>query len=184
MYLTNTQISEMTYNKLAYAVSEGIVSERRLRDYYTSARKKALSRNTRVSKTTEFGHIEKQTFEKLKDLKSLSDLLHEIHDVNKYLNYKGSTITGLKELRTENLNALHESGFDFVNEKNYGDWINFIRWFKSSEYAKYYDSDDEEIKSVFEQAGEGATPEDWANIFDKFLKAGVDENGSLEVQRY
>lgn len=184
MYLSNKQLSEMSFNKLAYGVSTGIINEKRLKDYYTSARKTAMSRNARTTKTSEFGTIEKKDFAKLRDLKNLNDLLHEIHDVNKYLNTKSSTITGLKELREEQLKIFHEYKMDFVNESNYGRFVDFLKWFRSSEYFKYFDSNDKEVRDIFEKAGEGATEEDWERLFNEFITSGVDGNGGRTIQKY
>lgn len=169
MAISLRQIGEMSYNKLAYGVSIGEISVTDLKIYYSSARKRALSRSSRISKTTEFGTIEKVDFAKLRELKTTEALLHEIHDLNKFLSTKSSTITGLKEIRAEQLKIFHENGMEFVNESNYGKFIDFLKWFKSSEYAKFYDSNDDEVGEVFLQAGENATPEDWSGIFEDFL---------------
>lgn len=169
MAISLGQIGRMSYNKLAYGVSIGEISVTDLRIYYSSARKRALSRSSRISKTTEFGTIEKVDFAKLRELKTIEALLHEIHDLNKFLGSAGSTITGLKKRREQQIKIFHENGMEFVNESNYGRFVDFLKWFRSSEYAKYYDSHDDEVGEVFLQAGENATPEDWAGIFENFL---------------
>lgn len=163
------QIGRMSYNKLAYGVSTGEISITDVRIYYSSARKRALSRSSRISKTTEFGTIEKVDFAKLRELKTTEALLHEVHDLNKFLSAKSSTIKGLKEIRAEQLKIFHENNIDFVNESNYGRFVDFLKWFRSSEYAKFYDSNDDEVGEIFLQAGENATPEDWKNLFKEFL---------------
>lgn len=163
------QISQMSYNQLAYGVSVGEISITDLRIYYSSARKRALERNKRITKTTEFGEIEKVSFEKLRNLKTIDALIHEIHDVNKYLSKKSSTITGLKEIRSWQIELWKKHGFTFVDESNYARFSDFIKWFQNSEYLKYFDSDDEEVGNIFIQAGENASPEDWEKLFNEYV---------------
>lgn len=181
-YITDKQISQMSYRQLGKAVVSGELTERRLKDYYTSARKTAMSRTARVSKTTEFGTIEKENFMKLKNITTTSALLHEIADVNRFLGSKRSTITGLKQQRSEYISSARGHGFDFLNTSNYGEWINFMQWFRNSEFAKYYDSNDDEVSEVFEGA-ESASPEEWSKLFNEFLTGGSD-NGDNKVRQY
>lgn len=164
-YITDTQISKMSYNEMGKKLTTGELTEKRLKDYYTSARKKAMDRYRRTSKTTEFGEmVERQAFAKLKNLPTTSALVHEIANVNRYLNSYASTITGLKAHREKVLTTLSFHGFDFVDESNYGDWMRFLTWFKSSDYARAYDSNDEEVADAFTMA-EGSTPEEWEHAF-------------------
>lgn len=168
-YITDTQISKMSYNEMGRKLTTGELTEKRLKDYYTSARKKALDRYRRTSKTEEFGDIEKQTFAKLKNLLTTSALVHEIADVNRYLSSASSTITGLRKRREQVLSTLSYHGFDFVDESNYGEWLRFLNWFKGSDYARLYDSTDEAIEDAFMQA-ESATPADWERALNKFME--------------
>lgn len=182
-YISNKQIQGMSYNQIGAALVKGTLTEARLRDYYAGARRTAMSRAGRVSKTTEFGDIEKPTFMKTKNLPTTQALVREIADVNRYLTSKRSTITGLKQERASRLASLEKHGFDFVNESNYGDFINFMAWFKNSEFAKYYDSNDDEVAEVFE-AAESATPEEWSELFEEFLHDGDAGNGDNTIQEY
>ena len=181
-YISNKQIQGMSYTQIGKALSSGALTEARLRSYYSSARATAMSRTARVSKTTEFGDIDKEYFRKSKSLTTTSALVHEIADVNRFLNSKRSTITGLKEQRASRLESLDRHGFDFVNESNYGDFVNFMSWFKNSEFAKYYDSNDDEVAEVFENA-ESASPEEWAALFKEYQNGGSD-NGDREIREY
>ncbi len=167
--LTFNQISKLTYNQLGKALTAGEVSEKWLKDYYTTARKKAVDRYRKVSKTEEFGNLEKQHFSKLKNLTTTSDLLHAISDVNRYLGSKRSTITGLKQEREQVLQTLEFHGFSFIDESNYGNWTRFISWFKSTEYARYFDSNSEELEEVFVN-NEASSPVEWAKAFEEFLE--------------
>ena len=48
-YISNTQISKMSYNQLGKALTSGQLTEKRLRSAYTELRKTAMQRNRRVS---------------------------------------------------------------------------------------------------------------------------------------
>lgn len=164
-WITNHQISQMTYNQLGAALVSGELSVKRLRSYYSDARAKALARSARVQKS-EFGEIsDKPYFSKIKNLTTDRALLHEIADVNKYLKSDRSTITGQKKLREKYIETAKERGFD-IDADNYTDWINFIQWFKNSEFALSFDSDSEEVEEAFQ---EGAGPDEWKKLFGEYM---------------
>lgn len=166
------QISKMTYTELGKALTKGTLTEKWLKSYYATARRKAMSRTKRVSKTNEFGPVEEQYFMKVRNLPTTSPLLHEIADVNRYLKSATSTITGLRERKQNQLQTLHEHKFTFVTSRNYSDWIAFMQWFESSEYSAFYDSNDTEVEDVFVSA-KVATPKEWERLFMSFVKSGV-----------
>ena len=160
-YIYNEDIQRMTYNQLAKALVSGELTEKRLRSYYTDARRKATDRNRRVQ-ASEFGQIaEPQRFMTLKNLPTQSALLHEIADVNRFLSSKRSTISGQRALKKKYIETAQQHGMN-VDDDNYFKWIDFLKWFKESAYALAYDSDSEEVEAAFE---EGAGPADWERIF-------------------
>ena len=173
------QISKMTYTELGKALTKGTVTEKWLKSYYASARRKAMSRSARVSKTNEFGPVEDQYFRKTRNLTTTSALLHELADVNRYLGGSSSTIKGLRQRRDKQLASLQRHGFNFVDQSNYGDWVRFMQWFQSSEYAAYYDSNDDEVAEVFD-AAEQASPKEWAALFESYVSSGVNGNEGPE----
>lgn len=182
-YLRDSEILQYkSYIELGKAVSRGEISLNRLRSYYSGARKTAMSRTRRVSKTTEFGTQPKEEFAKACELKTARDLIREVADVNKYLNAKRSTISGLKTQRTQRLEKLQEHGFDWVDQSNYASFVDFMKWFKSSEFAKKYDSESQIVKDVFQNA-ENATPEDWRALFLEYI-AGESSDEDNTVQEY
>ena len=87
-YYTNLQIQSMSYNELAKMLTAGEITEKRLRSYYTDARKKAVARNRRVQESEFGGVAESEVFLKSRSLPTQSALLHEIADVSKYLSSK------------------------------------------------------------------------------------------------
>lgn len=165
-WVYSEDIQKMTYNQLAKALVSGELTEKRLRSYYTDARRKATARNQRVQ-ASEFGQIaEPQRFLTLKNLPTQSALLHEIADVNRYLSSKRSTISGQRELKNKYIETAQQRGMN-VDEDNYFKWVDFIKWFKESAYALAYDSDSEEVEYAFE---EGSGPADWVRIFAAYAE--------------
>ncbi len=170
-WIRDAEIAAMTYNQLGKAVTSGKLTEKRLRSYYTDARRKAVDRLRRVSSEKvmqEFGNEPDEHFTKLRNLKTTADLLHEVADVNRFLKSKASTITGLKEQRQNIIDSANEMGFD-VNTDNYAEFYNFMKWFKKSEFAIAYDSDSEEVMEVF-NAAESASPEEWTRLFNEYKR--------------
>lgn len=163
-YIYNEDIQKMTFNQLAKALVSGELTEKRLRSYYTDARRKAVDRNRRVQKS-EFGRIaEPQRFMALKNLPTQSALLHEIADVNRYLSSKRSTISGQRALKENYIETAQRHNLN-VDDSNYFKWIDFLKWFKESAYALAYDSDSEELETAFEEGSDSA---DWERIFNKY----------------
>lgn len=167
-FISYTQVSKMSYNQLTKALSSGEVTEKYLRSAYSALRAKATRREKSVSRAkvvNEFGNTDREYFRKSANLPTTSELLHELVDVNKFLGSKRSTITGLKQQRENTINAAEKMGFD-VDRDNYKDFVDFMKWFKSSEYAKLYDSDSEEVAEVFNSTV--ATAKDWKKAFKAY----------------
>lgn len=168
-YISNTQISKMSYNQLGKALTSGQLTEKRLRSAYSELRKTAMQRNRRVSAENvrqQFGN-ESETFLTNRNITTTSQLLHELADVGKFLNAKRSTITGLKQQRKNVIDSAEHLGFD-VDAENYVDFVKFMKWFKASEYSKQYDSNSVEVSEVFNS--ERANPASWKRAFELFAK--------------
>lgn len=182
-YFFSSQIQKMKFPQLKQYVESGDISEKRLREYYTEARRKAMGRKKRVSASgivEEFGNDEREYFMRTKNITTTSQLLHEIVDVNRYLNSKRSTITGLRQQRQNTIDMASELGFD-IDEDNYRDFIKFMQWFKASEYSKAYDSDSQTVLSVFNESR--ADPASWQQAFETFQSV-ESENEAAPVRRY
>lgn len=163
------KIQEMNYSQLGKALVSGQVTEKQLRRYYREARTKANRRYKDIVRKTkgEFGDIQKVSFMKEKDLPTTQALLREIHDVNKYLSGRSSTITGLKIQRESIIETAEKLGVD-INEGNYRQWLDFLNWFNNSEFAKFFDSSSEEVAEAFNMA-EGVSPSDWSKALGMFI---------------
>ena len=164
-YISNAKIAGMSYTQLTRLVDAGRISVKDLRSTYSQLRTTAKSRERTVSRESvveQFGNADRQNFRVAKNLVTTSELLHELADVGKFLRSQRSTVTGLKEQREQIIDQMEQQGFD-IDRENYTDFIKFMKWFKSSEYSKLYDSDSEEVSEVFNSGA--TTPKDWKQLF-------------------
>lgn len=177
-----TQIRNASFMELGVLVSGGAISEKAVRNYYSSELKKARSRISKLKseKTTqEFGKQDIPQFESPKNLKDLRSLLREVSDLNRFNRSSTSKISGLKEEREARLENLQEMGIE-VDESNFGQWADFIKWYKRSEFNKTFEYHSAEVKKVFEESIKNgkATPQDWQRLFEKYLSKYEADKGS------
>ena len=67
-----------------------------------------------------------KTLNKIKDRRELERLTQE---AARFVTAKGSSASGLREIRRKAIQTLHdESGYTFVNTKNYQDWVDYLEW--------------------------------------------------------
>lgn len=155
-----------SYTDLGKLLAAGDLDIKTIRRIYNERRRTAKRRLAGVSRSevqAEFGNIPKEYFQKSANLTTTSALLHALVDVNRYLQSKESTISGLKYQREKYINTAQVRGLP-VDESNYVRWIEFIRWFKTSMYAALYDSDSEEVEEAFT---EGINPSEWTAAFER-----------------
>lgn len=169
-----TTIRESTYTQLGKLLSSGEISEAALRNYYRTEVKKARNRisklkNPRIEQ--EYGKQDLPRFMSLRNLTTTSALLHEIADLNRFLNKRTSLESGLKHEKQYRMEYLQNEGIN-ISEGDYTKWDEFIKWFYLSEYSKKFEYVDEVVCDVFEEAieNEKSTPEDWEKLFKKYAE--------------
>lgn len=175
MAVNFTTLRESTYTQLGKMVTSGAVSEAALRNFYKTERRKAQSRIKKLNSKkviAEYGKQDTPYFMKEKNLTSMSALLHEIADLNRFLNRKISVVSGLKRRKDYHLAAIKNFGITSINSENYGEWNEFVQWFNLSEYSKKFNYEAEEVKDVFMESldNEEATPEEWERLFKAYKK--------------
>lgn len=103
----------------------------------------------------------------LKEIKSDKELAYLITDLNKFVNSKTSTVTGLKQQRSEAVEILNERGYDFINEKNIKKFGDFMDDLRQRKIAGLYDS--ERLAEMFEIAErEKVDPKLVADRFEEY----------------
>lgn len=161
------KIQSMSYTELGKAVTSGEFSARTLRQAYSQMRSIAVKRYERLNSEKnikQFGKPEQEYFRATKNIVSTGELVRELKDLSRFLTNKGSTISGLRERRDYMVNQLNESGWN-IDKSDYPDLVNFMKWFKASEFSKQYDSDSEVVGQVFNS--ERANPADWRRAFNE-----------------
>lgn len=175
------KIKNLSYTELGKAVVSGDYSIKQLKQAYSQMRSTAQKRIERLNKPEnirQFGEPEKEVFRTVKNLPTTSELLKEIKDVSRFLQTKGSTITGQRERRKFTINHFKEEGFN-VSNKDYPDLQKFLKWFKTSDYSKKFDSDAPQVAEVFNS--EKPNEEDWERAFNAFRQV---EEKSAPVRKY
>lgn len=74
-------------------------------------------------------------FKKLKDMPKKS-LPSALADLRYFLESPYGSVSGYREIRKKQLGSLHEHGYDFVNESNLDDFIEFMQYVKGSALSK------------------------------------------------
>ena len=177
-----TQIRNASFMELGVLVSGGVISEKAVRNYYSSELKKARARiNFLNSKKyiAEFGKQDTPTFETPRKLKDMRSLLREVSDLNRFLRTAETKYSGLKAEKEARLKNLEEMGFD-TSTLNYAKWAEFVKWYKKSEFSKTFEYHSAEVKKVFEESiqNEQATPAEWQKLFQKYLDKYESDKGT------
>lgn len=106
---------------------------------------------------------------KSEDVEGMSrlELASLLARLNKFTQARSSTISGYRETRQKTINSFHESGYEFVNEKNLDDFLMYMDTMKESVDAEQYGSDD--LALYYEQAQRlGIETEDLMENLDLF----------------
>jgi hypothetical protein len=112
-------------------------SEKELRQEYARLRAVAQKSIQRLGKS-EFagGATYRNAVGRFKTTKSITDkreLSMALVDVSRFLSAKGSSVSGLKEIRAEQVNTWqNQYGYDFVNAANYSAWVEFLEVMRDS----------------------------------------------------
>lgn len=95
---------------------------------------------------------------------------NRLYEVSKYLLQKLGTVTGQKAYRKKAIASLRESGYDFINEKNFDAFTDFMDEVRShTESREQFDSD--QIVELFERVEEEkADPDQVARHFEDYLE--------------
>lgn len=168
------RIQQASYTQLGKMLSSGEITETAIKNYYRQELKKAKSRIYKLAKEStikEYGTQDIPKFKSLKELTSVSDLLHEVSDISRFMRLKSTTIGGLKREKEARLKNLKKFGIN-VTPENYGLWNDFVKWFELSEYSKKFMYEADTIKDVFTEAldNEKPTPEEWDRLFKKYAE--------------
>jgi hypothetical protein len=72
---------------------------------------------------------------------SSSELPYKLEKLSRFITAKRGTLTGQREIRRQAVETLHDRGYEFVTEKNYNQFVEFLNDFKNLLGDRFYDSD-------------------------------------------
>lgn len=94
-----------------------------------------------------------------------------LFDVARFVNSKMSSVTGQRAYVKRSIASLHESGYTFINEKNFYRWVRFVEEVRQHEEARGVEFQSEDIIDMFERVEEeNADPDKVAEDFEYFLE--------------
>lgn len=149
-------LEKMNYNAIMAEVNKGRLSIRELEQRYKKQRKILNDRSLRISKA---GNLSFEAFgqerprpETLKEIKALEgqyvrNLAKAMSDINMQISRKSSTLGGRRAQVFAAVKTLREErGLSYINESNYGTWVQFSEYINSlsKEYGFYILSDEAE----------------------------------------
>lgn len=112
-------------------------SEKELRQEYSRLRAVAQKTIQRLGKSEFAGGATYRNavgrFPTTKSIKDKRELAMALVDISRFLSAKGSSVSGLKEIRAEQVNTWrNQYGYSFVNATNYSAWVEFLEVMKDS----------------------------------------------------
>lgn len=128
-------------------------SEAELRKEYTRLRGIANKRLTTFEKSefteSETYRYNRGRYVKLDEIKNKSELVDLLIDAKRFTTGERGSVTGQKRIRADYIASMQEKGFDWVNESNYFEWLDFLQFVKEKVGYSY---DAEDIGKVFEES--------------------------------
>lgn len=106
-------------------------SEKELRQEYARLRAVAQKSIQRLGKSEFAGGATYRNaagrFPMTKNIKDKRELSMALVDISRFLSAKSSSVSGLKEIRAEQVNTWqNQYGYGFVNAANYSAWVEFL----------------------------------------------------------
>ena len=136
--------AEYTPSNIKAMIEAGRVKE--VRKEYTRLRDIAQKRLKRLAaagyKNAEVYQRNYKHYPLLKNIKSSSELAQRLSDLSRFIESRRSTVKGIKDTRNQALRTLHEHGYKFVIEENYGEFAEFMESYRNNLLDMEYDSGD------------------------------------------
>lgn len=150
-------------------------SEKELRQEYSRLRAVAQKSIQRLGKSEFAGGATYRNavgrFPMTKSIKDKRDLAMALVDISRFLSAKSSSVSGLKEIRGEQVNTWqNQYGYGFVNAANFSAWVEFLEAEKDAIGFVYQKVKNRRYVNI---ADVQARKEEVEQKFQKFLKERV-----------
>lgn len=126
------------------ALISGTLTPEEMRSHYRYLRKIANKRLKRFV-GSEFEDAQSYIknvgkFVPLSEINNERELMFKLYEVNKFVRARSSTVTGLKQIRRDAIETLHDKGFTWVNAHNYKQFTDYMEYMRTKYKSKQYDS--------------------------------------------
>lgn len=119
--------------------------EKELRKEYSKIRSIVRKRYERMDKSKVKSKLKERFpishFKPLKDIKDERELRFLMSELASVYESKSSSITGIKKERNKTIEMFKEKGYDFINENNLDDFLEFMNVIKIYSESRIYDSE-------------------------------------------
>lgn len=138
-----------------------------IRSAYVKMRKAANQRLTRMEKAG-LGTMGSYRFPKVRDLTE-SQMAAELAEASRYMRDPRHTVPGERRFMKDELDKLHDMGYDWINESNFYEFTDFMDDLREQYGNKAFDSGD--AADVFNNAQKiGIDPDVVKENFDYFAE--------------
>ena len=147
-----------------------------LKEMYAKDRKTVQDRLYRMGKT-EFRRSKtykeyNKKLPRVRDLKTKEELAAAFLDTDKLIQSGYTTISKQRQQKKRALAGLHANGYTFINESNYWDFYDFMRWFEDNKLKQVYGSPtDEALKTYLDAVQTRRDPDELRKVFMEYLEA-------------
>lgn len=118
-------------------------------------------------------------FPPLSELQTNEEILRRLSRVARFLSSERSSISGVRKWERENIETLHEHGYDFVNRSNFREFADFMEAARNDLTERQYDS--ERVAELFGELQRKRVDTD--TIRDDFAYWLVHEKELSEIKR-
>lgn len=154
------------------ALKSGSLTLKEMRSEYSRLRKIANKRLSALGRSkfsnTQAYLLNVGKYVTLDKIKTERDLMYRLQDLAKFVTAKSGSVTGQYEIRRNALESLRERGIDFVNEKNFELFGQFMEEARIRGYSKIFGS--ERVSELFGIASKkGMNPEELFKDFGYWM---------------
>ena len=80
-------------------------------------------------------------FVPLSEINNERELMFKLYEVNKFVRARSSSVSGLKKIRNETIEAFHDRGFTWINKNNIKQFGDYMEYMRAKYGAKQFDSE-------------------------------------------
>ena len=133
---------EMYYPEV---LRSGTLTPQEIRSHYSYLRKIANKRLQRFV-GSEFEDAQSYIknvgkFVPLSEINNERELMFKLYEVNRFVRSSSSSITGLKQIRSEAIETFHDRGFTWINKGNIKQFGDYLEYMRTKYGSKQFDSE-------------------------------------------